>query len=150
MSILSANELTEAVDTVCLTVFDMPVSASFRMELLADECMDARIEISGAWPGSVQVRASQKFLRLAASRVFLKDIDEVDRQDCIDTITEMTNMLGGTVKCMLPEPCSLGLPMIVMHDRDAITDDNWHYFDCAHQPMAIAVVGATSRERQAA
>lgn len=150
MSILSANELTEVVDTVCLTVFDMPVSASVRLELLADECMDARIDISGAWQGSVQVRASQKFLRLAASRVFLKDIDEVDRQDCIDTITEMTNMLGGTVKCMLPEPCTLGLPMIVIREQETIMNDEWHYFDCAHQPMAVAVVGATSRECQAA
>ena len=150
MSILSASELTEAVDTVCLTVFNMPVSASQRLQLLADECMDARIEISGAWQGSVQVRASQKFLRLAASRVFLKAIDEVDRQDCIDTITEMTNMLGGTVKCMLPESCNLGLPMIVMRDQDATTEDEWHYFDCAQQPMAIAVVEATAREHQAA
>lgn len=150
MSILSSNDLTEAVETVCLTVFDMPVSASLRLELLADECMDARIDISGAWQGSVHVKASQKFLRLAASRVFLKDIDEVDRQDCIDTITEMTNMLGGTVKCMLPEPCNLGLPMIVIRDQDANTDDEWHYFDCAQQPMAVAIIGATSRECQAA
>lgn len=150
MTILSAKELTEAVDVVCLTVFDMPVSASLRLELLADECMDARIDISGAWQGSVQVRASQKFLRLAASRVFLKDIDEVDRQDCIDTITELTNMLGGTVKCMLPESCSLGLPMIVIRDQDETAVDEWHYFDCAHQPMAVAVVGATARDYQAA
>ncbi len=150
MSILSVSELTEAVDVVCLTVFDMPVSASLRLELLADECMEARIDITGAWQGSVQVRASQKFLRLAASRVFLKEIDEVDRQDCIDTIAEMTNMLGGSVKCMLPESCSLGLPMIVIRDQDAIQDDQWHYFDCAHQPMAVAVVEATTAEREAA
>lgn len=150
MSILNIDELTEAVDIICLTVFDMPVSASLRLDLLADECMDARIEISGAWQGSVQVRASQKFLRLAASRVFLKEIDEVDRQDCIDTITEMTNMLGGSVKCMLPESCILGLPMIVIRDQDATRDDQWHYFDCAHQPIAVAVVGATTAEHKAA
>ncbi len=150
MSILSVEELAEVVDVVCLTVFDMPVSAGLRLDMLADECMEARIDISGAWQGSVQVRASQKFLRLAASRVFLKEIDEVDRQDCIDTITEMTNMLGGTVKCMLPESCALGLPMIVMRDQDATSDEEWHYFDCDHKPMAVAVVEATARESQAA
>ena len=150
MSIISVEELAEAVDVVCMTVFDMSVCAGPRLDMLADESMDARIDISGAWQGSVQVRASQKFLRLAASRIFLKAIDEVDRQDCIDTITEMTNMLGGTVKCMLPESCSLGLPMIVMHDQHSIDGDDWYYFDCDQQPMAVAVVGTTARESQAA
>ncbi len=150
MSILSVEELAEAVDVVCMTVFDMPVSEGLRLDMLADDCMDARIDISGAWQGSVQVRASQKFLRLAASRIFLKEIDEVDRQDCIDTITELTNMLGGTVKCMLPELCSLGLPMIIVRDQHATSDNEWHYFDCDHQPMAVAVVGNTARESQAA
>ncbi len=150
MNILNVEELTEAVDVVCLTVFDMPVSVSLRFDMLADECLDARIDISGAWQGSVQVRASEKFLRLAASRVFLKDIDKVDRQDCIDTITEMTNMLGGTVKCMLPESCTLGLPMIVMRDQDAASEEEWHYFDCDQKPLAVAVVGTIARESQAA
>ena len=150
MNILNVEELTECVDVVCLTVFDMPVSVGLRFDMLADDCLDARIDISGAWQGSVQVRASQKFLRLAASRVFLKDIDKVDRQDCIDTITEMTNMLGGSIKCMLPEPCTLGLPMIVRPDQNPASDVEWHYFDYDQQPLAVAVVGTIARESQAA
>ena len=150
MSVLSAEELAEAVDVVCMTVFDMPVSASGQTGLLEDECMEARIDILGAWQGRIQVRASQQFLCLAASRVFLKEVHEIDQHDCIDTLTEMTNMLGGTVKCMLPEPCILGLPMIVNCDQDTTTDDEWHCFDCDHQPMAVAIVEAIVKGTQAA
>lgn len=150
MSMLSEEELAEAVEVVCMTVFDMPVTTSLHTDLRVDECLEASIDISGAWEGRVQVRASQRFLRLAASRIFLKTVDEVDHQDCVDTIAELTNMLGGTVKCMLPESCSLGLPMMVLRDQFANADDEWHCFDYDQLPLAVAVMGTSTGERHAA
>lgn len=150
MNILSAEDLAEAIDVVCMTVFEMPVNAGLPEQIRGEDYMGADIRISGAWQGSVQVRASLSFLRKAASHVFLKDVAEVDRQDCMDTIAEFTNMLGGTIKCMLPESCDLGLPTVCMRDTKTGQDGDWHYFDCDHQGIAIALLESTTEQPRAA
>ncbi|ASJ70400.1 chemotaxis protein CheX [Granulosicoccus antarcticus] len=150
MKTLSEEELADAIDVVCMTVFEMPVSIGLPEQIEGDECMDAGIQISGAWHGRVQVRASVKFLSRAASHIFLKDVSEVDRQDCIDIISEFTNMLGGSIKCMLPESCNLGLPMVCMQDIETSPDVKWHYFNCGKQAIAVAMLEATTGQSAAA
>lgn len=144
MNILSEEELNEIVDVVCMTVMDMPVVPGGESALHASEYMSASIAISGAWNGVVKVRVSEDLLTRAASDIFSIGEDEVQSQDRIDTITELTNMLGGTVKCMLPESCDLALPEIISNDRKGREQHEWAYFNCDAMPLAVAVIDASA------
>ena len=142
MSVLSEEELSEIVEVVWMTVLELPVSEGHATELLASECITAGIVISGAWQGSVKVRASQEFMSLAASRMFSIPIEDVEQEDRIDTLTELTNMLGGTVKCLLPETCDLALPSITQGEYEDPAGHEWLHFVCEEHPLAVAVIAA--------
>ena len=149
MNILSEEELNEVVDIVCMTALDMPVHPGDQGELQAAEHLTASIAISGAWNGVVKVCASLALLRRAASVIFSINIDDVESSDCVDTITELTNMLGGTVKCMLPESCNRALPQIVSSDEAGCEEHEWAYFNCDVLPLAVAVIDGGSAVRAA-
>jgi len=149
MNVLSEEELNEIVDVVCMTVLDMPVHPGGKSKLQSGEYLTASIGISGAWNGVVKVRASLDLLARAASDIFDIPIDEVQSNDRTDTITELTNMLGGTVKCMLPESCDLALPEIVRDDRKGRVKHDWVYFSCEDMPLAVAVIDAVAGARAA-
>ena len=38
---------------------------------------------------------------------------ELTTADLHDALGELTNMTGGNLKALLPEPCTLGLPVVV-------------------------------------
>ena len=140
MSVISEDEMQEIVDVVWMTVLDLPVEPGSDAELSASDCITAEISISGAWQGLVSVRASEQFLTRAASLMFnfkAADVTEMDRRD---TLRELTNMLGGTVKCLLPEPCDLSLPTIANDDSVDRTAFEWVNFSCEDKPLAIAIV----------
>lgn len=149
MTILSEEELNEIVDVVCMTVLDMPVVPGGEKDLHDGEYRTARIGISGAWNGWVNVRVSLPLLRHAASRVFSVDESDVQEQDCVDTLTELTNMLGGTVKCMLPETCDLSLPEMLPSARRGRERLAWSFFHCESLPLAVAVVEDVNSARAA-
>lgn len=144
MNILSEEELNEIVDVVCMTVLDLPVHPGGRAVLQSGQYLTASIGISGAWNGIVKVRVSLDLLERAASGIFSIPVEDVDSRDRIDTITELTNMLGGTVKCMLPESCDLALPEIIPAEKKGREQHGWVYFSCDSLPLAVAVIDAAS------
>lgn len=139
MSVLRAEELGEIVEAVWMTVLELPVDEGLPADLMASDYLTASIVIAGAWHGSVRVRASTGFLNHAAAHMFNISPADVEDQDRVDTVTELTNMLGGTVKCLLPETCDLALPEIVTGDHDVDSAQEWSYFNCVGQPLAVSV-----------
>ena len=149
MSTIGWGELQEIVEVVWMTVLDLPVEEGFEPDLAPCNTVTAKINISGAWHGHVLVKASEQFLSCAAALMFSTAEGEVNDTDRADTLTELTNMLGGTVKCLLPETCDLSLPVVVQEEPD-VSDDSWAYFLCGDHPLAVAVVEAIGDARQAA
>jgi chemotaxis protein CheX len=150
MSVISEEELHEIVEVVWMTVLNLPIEFGEEAELALCDYLISEIQISGAWEGVVTVRASDEFLVHAASVMFSCPVDDLTDMDRSDTLTELTNMLGGTVKCMLPEPCDLSLPHIIMADAAVGTEHDWVNFNCANTPLAIAVTAKVVGAQEAA
>lgn len=150
MNVISEEELHEIVEVVWMTVLDLPVEQGDEAELALCDYLISEIEISGAWEGIVTVRASDEFLSHAASVVFNCAVEDVTELDRSDTLTELTNMLGGTVKCMLPETCDLSLPLILVADAADNTEHDWANFSCAKHPLAVAVTANVDGAQRAA
>lgn len=73
----------------------------------------ACIQISGAWVGSVTLHCSSEVARQAAAVMFDMAEDSLSPGEIQDSLGELVNMVGGSVKSLLPETCILSLPAVV-------------------------------------
>ena len=144
---IDVEELVEIVPEVWFPVFgtslEPVVCASAEHHGLAGGAMGSEISISGAWNGTVVVESTDKLLRDSASVMFAAEVDDVSADDAVDTLCEVTNMIGGTLKSILPEPCELSIPS--MFD-DAVpvrsADDGQSVaveFLCGGEPLRVTV-----------
>ncbi len=103
-----------------------------------------KVEISGAWAGAVLLHGSRQLAAEAAAVIFAHESGEWSVQDSIDAMYELTNILGGNIKSLLPEPCQLSLPTV-----EVTTEDHLHVvgmermsefvFDRQGQPLFVSV-----------
>jgi CheY-specific phosphatase CheX len=71
------------------------------------------VQITGAWEGAVALHGSATLARQAASIMFGMNPEEATSEEVQDALAELTNITGGNVKTLLPEPCLLSLPAVV-------------------------------------
>lgn len=71
----------------------------------------AAITISGGWKGSITISSSDELSRRIAAAMFRKEDDSVDASDIADALTELTNIIAGNIKAILPGPSQLSLPV---------------------------------------
>lgn len=79
----------------------------------------ARVDIRGAWCGSVFLAASHQFARHAAARMFSSTDAAIDETDLRDALGELANMVAGAAKSVLPEPSRLTIPVVRQADASA-------------------------------
>ncbi len=70
------------------------------------------IQIAGDWEGAVTLFCPETLVRKATSAMFEMPVEEVGNEEMQDTLGELTNMLAGTIKNMLPENCLISLPSV--------------------------------------
>ncbi|MDH5563934.1 MAG: chemotaxis protein CheX [Nitrospirota bacterium] len=109
-----------------------------------DGYFTGKVEISGAWTGAVLLHGSRQLAQAAADMIFSHEPGGGSEQDSLDAMYELTNIIGGNIKSLLPEPCQLSLPTV-----EATTDDHLRVlgmermselvFDCQDQPLFVSV-----------
>jgi len=103
------------------------------------------IAIDGAWRGSVTLSCPQGLAQLVARVIFGLDEEGV-REPTVaqmgDALAELTNMTGGNLKALLPEPCVLSLPRITTPEEASrrpgamIAEAT---FECSGEPFVVRV-----------
>ena len=73
----------------------------------------AFIQIAGAWEGAVVCISSVELVRRAAGAMFAMKPEELSTDLLHDALGELTNMIGGNLKALLPGPSFLCLPAVV-------------------------------------
>lgn len=78
---------------------------------------------SGRYSGTVSVAYSQKLAKILAANILGVDVEEVKiPEDVIDSVREVTNMIGGSVLTRLTEqgdPVDLTVPKVGMVDNES-------------------------------
>jgi chemotaxis protein CheX len=74
--------------------------------------VSAVVAITGAWAGSIHLTTTTKMAGVAAALMFGCGEDEVSEPERLDAVGELANQIGGSVKSLLPGPCSLSLPRV--------------------------------------
>ena len=70
------------------------------------------VQINGAWRGAVVLQASLGFVTHAASQMLSIRPEDVAFEDRMDALAEVTNMIGGNIKSLVPGPSRLSLPSV--------------------------------------
>ena len=73
----------------------------------------ATVSISGAWDGRVLLSFSPIAAKHAAAALLgFDEADEVGESDVVDAVGELANIIGGSVKSLMPQPTALSLPAV--------------------------------------
>lgn len=144
MSIECEEEIRQFVTDIWSTFLNMKVSPTetpFKPKGNGNTLAGC-VQITGEWQGSVTLYAPKEIGKKVAATMYGLDEAEVVDKQVQDVIGEITNVLAGNIKSILPAPCSISLPCV------AITDFNLHHpgsemltavnFDC--EGLAFLVV----------
>ena len=102
------------------------------------------VHIMGAWEGTVSLQCPKDLAKKAAAIMFGVKEDVADMEQIQDALGELTNMTGGNIKAVLPEPSYLSLPAVSVTDfrlhipgTELVTTVN---FECNEYSFSVTVV----------
>ncbi len=75
--------------------------------------MTGTVQISGGFAGAVHLMCSRPAVRAAAARMFSVPEAELTNEDLRDALGELTNMVGGNIKTLLPGSEFISLPTVI-------------------------------------
>ena len=70
------------------------------------------VHVSGEWTGSVFLSCHVEVAAAAAEAMFAADPGSLSTDEISDALGELTNMVGGNIKSLLPEPSQLSIPSV--------------------------------------
>jgi chemotaxis protein CheX len=114
MSELENSKVSEAVETVWHNMLGLPVTLNpIQMgNRSRPTMMIGFIQITGAWQGAIKLECSAGLARRLSAIMFGADPCEITPDQVNDALGELTNMIGGNVKSLLPEPNQLSMPAV--------------------------------------
>ena len=114
MSNISDEDIHGIVENVWLSTLGLGIEPTPPLVATPAGAVMARVDIDGAWDGTVLVRCALPLAREVAAIMFHTEPEgengATPLQVC-DAIAEIVNMIGGNLKALLPQPCTLAIPV---------------------------------------
>lgn len=123
-SAIKQDQIIEIAGSVWSSFLGMTLRELETSELSAPadwHSASATVHISGSWNGSVILSCSTTLARRAAAAMFEIGVDDLDDGEVADAFGELANMVGGNLKCLLPEPSQLSLPTVSLGEAHVVT-----------------------------
>src|SRR5208337_933931 len=83
------------------------------------------VKITGAWDGEVRLHCSAPLARSIAATIFQVEVDKAGSDEILDALSELTHIIGGNLKALLPHPVTLSLPSLPDPTNWAQTTPQW-------------------------
>jgi len=112
---IGTHEIHEVVRSIWDTVLGLDIQPSSPSDLPRNDhgCLTGFIQIAGAWEGAIVCLSSELLVRKAGGVMFGMDPAALTVELLHDALGELTNMVGGNLKALLPGPSFLCLPAVV-------------------------------------
>jgi chemotaxis protein CheX len=75
------------------------------------------VHVSGGWSGSIFVECTRGHADAAAAAMFAAEPGSLSEDEVADALGELTNMVGGNVKGLLPAPSTLSIPSVALGEH---------------------------------
>ena len=137
-------EITEATWGAMMGLDILPKNAIYPVPTGYENILVGQVNISGGWDGQVRLHATAALGRATSAKMFEMDPEIIQAQDQIDAIYELTNIIGGNIKSLLPEPCRLSLPTVQLGSEwaphvDGADQVSELAFECEGHPLLVTV-----------
>jgi chemotaxis protein CheX len=106
------NVIEEVVQSIFATMLNFELIRTAESAAEQEPLLTA-VQIAGEWTGSIVLAMSPGMARASAAAMLAMEPSEVNDSDLRDVAAELTNMIGGNVKSLLPGPSFLSLPSII-------------------------------------
>lgn len=107
---LELDELNEIVRDVFASLAGEDLSPSQVSDMHVFR--SGRISVDGAQPATITLEGNREIVAAVTAVMFDGDPDEMDDLQMSDAWAELTNMVGGNIKCLLADEGHLGLPEV--------------------------------------
>jgi CheY-specific phosphatase CheX len=146
------HQLTRVIWQSTLRLEVRPIAESSFLEQGA-RLVVGRVQITGAWPGTVLLECSEKLAKDVARIMFDLDSREPVREEVRDAMAEITNITAGNFKSLVGADCHLSMPQVTdhMHDQLATSKDvviSRQAFDCQGESFAVTISEGQARVDQ--
>ena len=106
------DELTGLTSGVWESFLGLPIAPCAPTAMPAGPVLTTSVSISGGWNGSVSLTLPEPLAVHAAAAMFGMGPDEVATDEVNDAVGELANIIGGNIKGLIEEPCTLSLPVV--------------------------------------
>lgn len=72
------------------------------------------VQITGTWMGLVTINCPEPLAHKIAEIMFQMAPGTAGQEELQDALGEITNMIGGNIKALMPPPCNLSLPIVAV------------------------------------
>jgi chemotaxis protein CheX len=111
---LSPEDVEQVTKTVWMALVEEElVPASEEQSTLSGRFLTGCVQITGEWEGAIVVSCSYNLAMSTTAFMFDMGVDEVTREELQDAVGELANMVGGSLKGLVPGPSRLSLPTVV-------------------------------------
>ena len=89
-------------------------SADEKVALDAVDVTVGCVAVTGDWKGCVLLACPKQLARTAASAMFDLSAEQLTGDEIADALDELTNMVAGNIKSLLPGPSRLSIPVVMV------------------------------------
>jgi hypothetical protein len=104
-----------------------------------------KVQITGAWLGTVLLECSEKLAKKAARIMFGLDSEELTSEEVRDALAEITNVTAGNFKSLVYGHCCLSIPQVTDRGLErriepSIAVNSRQAFDCEGELLLVTVL----------
>ena len=114
---LTPGDLFEILDTIWSTQLGFELDDDEQPANVPKDPQEAlmtgTVQISGGFAGAVHLICGRSVVRAAAARMFSVPEVQLTDEDLRDALGELTNMVGGNIKALLPGSEFISLPTVI-------------------------------------
>ncbi len=141
---LPVDVLHEAVACIWNSMLDLDVQRDDHPAVAGPESealLAGQVAIQGGWRGRMFLVCPKAIARKAAAAMFNIPLPTVTETELRDTLGELTHMLGGNLKSLLPAPSQVSLPIVTEHYNAPISGRpaGRASLRCEGQPLHISL-----------
>jgi CheY-specific phosphatase CheX len=150
---VSDVDIAEIARAVWESFFDLPLLCD-SARLGSDPTVTGCVQIDGAWQGAVVIQCPLSLASTLTAVMFAAG-GAPPMEDVRDAIGELTNMVAGNIKSLLPERCQISLPAVALGSDQQFSVVGTEVatsvaFSCDGRPLLITLLQNRSNGGRAA
>ncbi len=142
------EEIEQIVTSIWMSILDLPIapaSADPDGPLpTGSRTLTGCVQFTGDFEGATVVHTTSALARRLAALMFMAEDDSLSLEEVQDALGEITNMIAGNIKPLLPRTSRISLPSVVEgEDYTMIVPGSRSVcraaFECAGHPLLVTV-----------